>query len=116
MKRLALTFTLTLFALVATLLLQMGSARADDSVSILNHCSGCNLSNVDWHGRNLSGVHLSGADLRHANLRGADLRNARFSGVDFADVDLRNADLRGARFAGCDFNGAPEEAMAYRGV
>jgi len=79
-------------------------------------CSGCDFSNVNWPGKDLShrsftGSDFSGANLAHANftgshLSGVDFSHANLAGANFTDADLSGADLSLAILSGANFSGA----------
>ncbi|MGF1602962.1 MAG: pentapeptide repeat-containing protein [Thermosynechococcaceae cyanobacterium] len=55
-------------------------------------CRGCDFSNRDLSGQNLSQVDLQGAQLTNTNLSNADL-----TGANLTDANLEEADLTGAK-------------------
>ena len=106
---------------LAVLLGAIASAHAFDPSALEsprqnNHCAGCDLSNVDLGGAELTGAGLAGADLSGANLRkalligadlsGADLRNADLTGALLGDAVLIRADLSGASLQAAKLSGA----------
>jgi uncharacterized protein YjbI with pentapeptide repeats/beta-lactamase regulating signal transducer with metallopeptidase domain len=82
------------------------TAGVDESTlrALLESCSGCNFSNLDARGKNLSGLHISGDNFASADLRNANLRNTTFDGVNLSAVRLQGAQLDGAAFNGCNFS------------
>jgi len=74
--------------------------------TLLATCTGCNFSDLDGRGKNLSGLRISGINLGDADLRDADLRNTVFNGINLAGIRLQGAKLDGATFNGCNFAGA----------
>jgi uncharacterized protein YjbI with pentapeptide repeats len=69
-------------------------------------CRDCNLSGVNWAGKDLRGRSFMGADFSRADLHGANLSNARLVGVNFSGANLRDVDFTGAKLSGCNFSGA----------
>lgn len=86
--------------------ISVDTAGMDESTlrTLLNSCSGCNFSDLDGRGKNLSGLHISGANFASADLRDANLRNTTFDGVNLSAVRLQGAQLDGAAFNGCNFS------------
>lgn len=72
-------------------------------------CVGCNLSNLDLQGLDLSGANLqdanlsnvdfSNSNLRQANLSGANLYLTNFSGSDLSQANFENASAKSANFS-----------------
>jgi uncharacterized protein YjbI with pentapeptide repeats/beta-lactamase regulating signal transducer with metallopeptidase domain len=73
--------------------------------TLLNACSGCNFTDLDGRGKDLSGLHISGVNFSGADLRQANLRNTVFDGVNLSGSRLQGAQLDGASFNGCNFSG-----------
>ena len=61
-------------------------------------CLDCDLTGVNFFGRDLSGY-----DLRGADLAGADLRMSKLIGIDLRGAYLADANLQGADLSGADF-------------
>ncbi len=87
------------------------SARA-----ILGACAGCDLSDLDLHGRDLHGITFDGADMHGTDLRGANLEGTRFNGVDLSGVKFDGANLRHAEFNGCDLQGVDFTHAQTQGI
>jgi uncharacterized protein YjbI with pentapeptide repeats/beta-lactamase regulating signal transducer with metallopeptidase domain len=99
-------------------------------------CVGCDLSGVNWAGRdlhgadytgvdfsganladvNLSGSVLNGADFTKANLSGASFRHAHLTGCDFSQANLDGTDFTNAWMSGCEFTGARLAGSQLRDV
>ncbi|HKW44556.1 MAG TPA: pentapeptide repeat-containing protein [Candidatus Eremiobacteraceae bacterium] len=77
-----------------------------DVRSLLQACTGCDLSGKDLRNADLHGLRLSGDDMSRADLRGANLRGTNFEGVDLSGARFDNADLTNAQFSGTDLKGA----------
>ncbi len=75
------------------------------------HCVGCDLSGIDFHGQDLTGVMLQRSNLIGANLSGCNLKKANLSWTflmkaNLTDVDLSGGTLRGAYMSNSDLSGA----------
>lgn len=84
-------------------------------------CIGCDLSQVDLAGKNMSGFDLERADLSGSDLRGVRLGRANLKGTNFRnaylqDADLRRTDLYRADFTGADLTGARLENALIDGT
>jgi uncharacterized protein YjbI with pentapeptide repeats/beta-lactamase regulating signal transducer with metallopeptidase domain len=71
-----------------------------DVRSLLQACTGCDLSGKDLRNADLHGLRLTGDDMSNTDLRGANLRGVQFEGVDLNGARLDNADLTNAVLAG----------------
>jgi uncharacterized protein YjbI with pentapeptide repeats/beta-lactamase regulating signal transducer with metallopeptidase domain len=71
-----------------------------DVRSLLQACTGCDLSGKDLRNADLHGLRLMGDDMSNTDLRGANLRGVQFEGVDLNGARLDNADLTNAVFSG----------------
>ena len=69
-------------------------------------CPGCDLSNANLTGAQLSNQDLSGANLTGANLSSAGLYNTNLSGANLTNANLRNSNPAGANFTGANLTGA----------
>jgi len=69
-------------------------------------CPGCDLSNANLNGMNLSNQDLSGANLTGTNLTSAGLYNTNLSGANLTNADLGNSNPGGANFTGANLTGA----------
>ena len=84
-------------------------------------CPGCDLSDVNlsgadlsikgpygelYYGKPLVGINLSGANLSGANLYRLVLSGANLEGADLTGANLYHADLEGAKLAGANLDGA----------
>lgn len=79
------------------------------------------LTAMQAHGANFSGmdmrtVALQGAKLVQADLRGCDLRDADLRGADLSGANLSHADLRGARLDSLTLGGGRSLATNLTGV
>ena len=76
--------------------------------SVLNtdKCIGCDLSEANFQGADLSGVDLTEALLNNAILVDADLSGANLEGAQLKNADLSRANLRGANLSGADLTNA----------
>lgn len=79
-------------------------------------CSGCDMSGVDWSGRDMRNVSYTGVDLSKAKLQGTNFGGGTFNGVDFSSANLRNASFRGAHLVGCDFSHADLSGVDFTGA
>jgi uncharacterized protein YjbI with pentapeptide repeats len=82
---------------------KLGGARAVFSF--------CDLTGLDFRGRNLCDADFSGAILHHARMGGARLDNANLFSADLTEADMaecsmRRADLRGSCLRGANLTGA----------
>lgn len=68
--------------------------------------SGKNLKNVDLEQANLSDINFQAADMAGANLKGSNLRGANFKDAHLELANFYKADLSGADFTGADISGA----------
>ena len=66
--------------------------------------SGCDLSFMDLHGKDLTGANLSGVNLFVTTLSGADLTSVNLSNAKLVSVNMTNANLGGANLAGADLS------------
>lgn len=64
------------------------------------------LAEVNFSGRDLSGINLSHFDCSNANFAGATLTSARFDGASLSGANFRNATLDQASFEAADLHGA----------
>ena len=88
-------------------------------------CIDCDLSGLNFSGRdlekfdleraNFANSNLSKTDLRKANLKGANLRGAMLQGADLRKADLYRADLRGADLSGARLDGALLDSASMDG-
>lgn len=84
---------------------------------------GCDFSEANMRGTNLSGsgaqyAKFIGADLRDANLAQSNLKGADFSGADVTGADFTGAVLDGAEFTGAkglDRAGGLQEGLRHGG-
>lgn len=112
MKKLLLLLILSLGLIGTTSAGEVNAMK----LKALGSCIGCDLSNANYSGADLSGVDLwranvSGANFRGADLSGvdlwnADLRGANFSGADLSYADLRLTNLRNTNLSGANLTGA----------
>ncbi|MEO6835032.1 MAG: pentapeptide repeat-containing protein [Candidatus Tumulicola sp.] len=79
-------------------------------------CNACDMSGVDWSGRDMHGVNYTGVDLSKSKLQGTNFADSTFSGVDFSRSNLRNASFRNARLTGCDFSGSDLSNVDFTGA
>jgi hypothetical protein len=77
-------------------------------------CIGCDLSQIDLAGKNMSGFDLERADLSGSDLRGARLGRANLKGTNFRNAYLQEADLRRADLYRADFTGADLTGPGWR--
>lgn len=68
--------------------------------------SDLNLTDADFHGKDLSLAYFRDTVLVGANFRDADLRVADFNGADLTNADFRGAKLHQAEFSGANLTGA----------
>jgi uncharacterized protein YjbI with pentapeptide repeats/beta-lactamase regulating signal transducer with metallopeptidase domain len=92
-----------------------------DVRSLLQSCTGCDLSGKDLRNADLHGLRLTGDDMSNIDLRGANLRGVRFEGVDLNGARLDNADLSNAVFAGASlkhvsWSGAKLSGIELQGI
>src|SRR5580692_4663825 len=83
---------------------RVGGARASFAfcdVSGLDF-SGRNLADADFTGAVLEEVNMAGTRLDSASFFGSDLRRANLKGASMRRADLRGASLRGANLIGAD--------------
>ena len=73
---------------------------------MVRHCTGCDFSNRDLHGLDLSNISLVGDDFSRANLRGTNFAGSRLEGLSFAHADLTRANLHASKITGVDFSRA----------
>lgn len=98
-----LAVALTLASLV---LVGVTPATAEDSTrSILSRCVGCDVRDLDLHGRDLHGLSFVGANMAGTDLRSANLRGTHFVGVHLRGAKFDGADLTGATFTGTSLDG-----------
>src|SRR5262245_39026590 len=93
-----------LIGLILALCVEAGDARADPREDFLagrsKACPRCDLSEMNFKRRDLTGVDLTGANLKQANFHDAKLAGARLAGADLTDANLNKADLRRADLSG----------------
>jgi uncharacterized protein YjbI with pentapeptide repeats/beta-lactamase regulating signal transducer with metallopeptidase domain len=89
--------------------------RVADASSV-RACTGCDMSGVNWAGRDMHGVNYSGVDLSRANLANTNFSGGSFSGVDFSHSNLHGASFRNARLTGCDFSNANLTGVDFSGT
>jgi len=58
-------------------------------------CRGCNLTEIDLSGLDLSGADFRNTDLSRANLTNTKFKDAKMSGARLNEANLKNADLDG---------------------
>jgi uncharacterized protein YjbI with pentapeptide repeats/beta-lactamase regulating signal transducer with metallopeptidase domain len=92
-----------------------------DVRSLLQACTGCDLSGKDLRNADLHGLRLTGDDMSNTDLRGANLRGVQFEGVDLNGARLDNADLTNAVFAGVSlkhvsWSGAKLSGIQLQGI
>ena len=97
------------------------SGNGLDVRSLLQACSGCDLSGKNLQNADLHGLRLSGDDMSNVDFRGANLRGTKFEGVNLEGARFDNADLTGAVFAGTDlkhasWTGAKVSGLELQGV
>lgn len=68
--------------------------------------SGCNFTNADFSGDDLSGTRLVGTIFRNAALQGTNLSSSNAKNADFRQANLTCANLRSSMLGGASFNGA----------
>jgi uncharacterized protein YjbI with pentapeptide repeats len=96
----------------------------DDKIALIENtgsCVFCNLSQVNFNGKNLKNVDLSfsllsGADLRYANLSGANLDGVDLSNQDLTGTILSFSDLTGAKLDGVDLSNKDLNGTILRDV
>lgn len=93
----------------------LGSMHLADAGSA-RVCTGCDMSGVDWSGRDMHGVSYTGVDLSRSKLQGTNFSGGTFNGVDFSRSELRNASFRNARLTGCDFTKADLTNVDFTGA
>ena len=108
-------------SLVAVVDFATGKQDTLDQLFRDKRCIGCDLSQIDLAGKNMSGFDLERADLSGSDLRGARLGRANLKGTNFRnaylqDADLRRADLYLADFTGADLTGARLENTLIDGA
>jgi beta-lactamase regulating signal transducer with metallopeptidase domain len=69
---------------------------------LIRHCIGCDFSNRDLRGIDLSNISLVGDDFSRAKLNGANFSHAALQGVDFKRADLGHVNFRAAKLTGVD--------------
>ncbi|MBV8363763.1 MAG: pentapeptide repeat-containing protein, partial [Candidatus Eremiobacteraeota bacterium] len=79
-------------------------------------CSGCNLANIDWSGKDLSYRNFTGSNFSHARLASANLSHANLSGINFEGADLRNVNFSGANLSGCNLANANISGARFDGA
>jgi uncharacterized protein YjbI with pentapeptide repeats/beta-lactamase regulating signal transducer with metallopeptidase domain len=79
-------------------------------------CGGCDLSGVNWPGRDLHGIKYSGVDFSRANLPRVNFSGSTLNGADFSSANLQGASFRNARLAGCDFSKANLSGADFAGA
>jgi uncharacterized protein YjbI with pentapeptide repeats/beta-lactamase regulating signal transducer with metallopeptidase domain len=97
------------------------SGNGLDVRSLLQACTGCDLSGKDLRNADLHGLRLTGDDMSNTDLRGANLRGVQFEGVDLNGARLDNADLTDATFAGVSlkhvtWSGAKLSGIRLQGI
>ncbi len=86
-------------------------------VKALYRCPGCDLSDANLTGVNLTYADLSKANLSGANLAGVQLGQANLSGANLAGADLTGAKLYMANLTGATLSGARlPEAKLFNAV
>jgi uncharacterized protein YjbI with pentapeptide repeats len=75
-------------------------------VKALYRCPGCDLSDADLTGINLTYADLSKANLSGANLVGVQLGQANLAGANLAGADLTGAKLYMTNLTGANLSGA----------
>jgi uncharacterized protein YjbI with pentapeptide repeats/beta-lactamase regulating signal transducer with metallopeptidase domain len=84
--------------------------------STAHACNGCDMSHVDWAGRDMRGVNYTGVDLSRSNLQNTNFAGGTFNGVDFTGANLRGASFRNAKLIGCDFSRADLSGVDFTGA
>lgn len=86
----------------------MRAATRVREIGALNgaNCVGCDLSGVNWSGRDLRNANMNGVDFSGADLHNANFSGAKLTGVDFSKANLRGVNFSGAKLSGCDLSGA----------
>jgi uncharacterized protein YjbI with pentapeptide repeats/beta-lactamase regulating signal transducer with metallopeptidase domain len=97
------------------------SGSSLDVRTLLQACTGCDLSGKDLRNADLHGLRLTGDDMSNADMRGANLRGTNFEGVDLNGARFDNADLTNAVFAGTNlkrvsWTGAKLDGIELQGV
>ncbi|GGU90216.1 hypothetical protein GCM10010182_00860 [Actinomadura cremea] len=102
------------------------AGRNGGPVGNLDPLHGLDLSHVDFHGKDLTGVilhggvDLTGANLKRTILNDAILNNAIFNNADLEGASLRRAELRGAALgtdlSGVDLSGADLHGAGLAGA
>ncbi len=80
------------------------------------NCTGCDLSHMDFQGRDLRSVTWTGVDLQNADLRGADLRGAHLVGADMEHVRMAGAKVNGAKLVGADMEDSDLRSLDFTGA
>ncbi len=84
--------------------------------SLIERCTGCNLSGRDLRNVDLHGIKITGADMSKTDLRGANLAGTEFTGTDLSGANLDGANLTGAKFTGADISDATFHNARMDGV
>ena len=87
-----------------------------DARSLLQACTGCDLSGKNLQNADLHGLRLTGDDMSNVDFRGANLRGVRFEGVNLDGARFDNADLTGAVFAGTNLKHASWSGAKLSGI
>ncbi len=77
------------------------------------------LENIDFRGRDISGLSLRGVSLAGSNLEGQELARIDFSGsnlqkVNFSNANLTQAIFTNANLVGANFKGAKTEGAVFK--
>ncbi len=77
---------------------------------------GRDLSGLDLHGANLSGIDFGEANFTGANLENTNLGNCDFHLANFTGAKMNEADVYGADFWEANFQGVDVSEIKYLGI